>query len=153
MRPPEIEDRVMPGDWEGDPIKGALQASAVGTLVEQSTLFVALAKMDHATADAAVTGLGTVLNRINAQRREMAQHEQLAEMTGIKVYFADPHNPWQRGINENANGWLRQYFPTRTDLSGFTQIELDAIAWQLNTRPRKSLGGKCPAELYMPDTF
>ena len=137
MRPPEIEDRVMPGHWEGDLIKGARNASAVGTLVERSTLFVALAKMDHATAAVAVTGFGIVLNRINAQRRlsltydrvrEMAQHERLAEMTGIKAYFADPHSPWQRGINENTNGLLRQYFPKRTDLSGFTQIELDAVA-------------------------
>ena len=80
----------------------------------------------------------------------MAQHERLAEMTGIKVYFADPHSPWQRGINENTNGLLRQYFPKRPDLSSFTQIELDAVAWQLNTRLRKSLGWKCPAELSMP---
>ena len=137
MRPPEIEDRVMPGHWEGDLIKGGPTTSALGPLVERSTLFVALAKMDHATAAAAVTGFGTVLNRINAQRRlpltydrgrEMAQHEPLAELTGIKVHFADPHSPWQRGINENTNGLLRQYFPKRTDLSGFTQIELDAVA-------------------------
>ena len=102
MRPPEIEDRVMPGHWEGDLIKGARNASAVGTLVEQSTLFVALANMDHATAAAAVTGFGIVLNHINAQRRlsltydrgrEMAQPEQLAAMAGIKVYFSDPHSP------------------------------------------------------------
>ena len=137
MRPPEIEDRVMPGHWEGDLIKGARNASAVGTLVERTTLFVALAKMDHTTAAAAVTGFGTVLNRSNAQRRlpltydrgrEMAQPEPLAELTGIKVHFADPHSPWQRGINENTNGLLRQYFPKRTDRSGFTQIELDAVA-------------------------
>ena len=162
MRPPEIEDRVMPGHWEGDLIKGARNASAVVTLVERSTLFVALAKMDHATAAAVVAGFGTVLNRINAQLRlsltydrgrEMAQHERFAEMTGIKVYFADPHSPWQRGINENTNGLLRQYFPKRKDPSGFTQIELDAVAWELNTRPRKSLGWKCPAELFMPDSL
>ena len=70
----------------------------------------------------------------------MAQPERLAEITGIKVYFSDAHSPWQRDINENTNGLLRQYFPKRTDRSGFTQIELDAVAWQLNTRPRKSLG-------------
>ena len=160
MRPPEIEDRVMPGQWEGDLIKGARNASAVGTLVEQSVLFGALAKMNRTTAAVAVTGFGTVLNRINAQRRlslsydrgrEMAQPERLAEMTGIKVYFADARSPWQRGINENTNGLPRQYFPKRTDRFGFTQIELDAVAWQLNTRPRKSLGWKCPAELFMPD--
>ena len=103
-----------------------------------------------------------VLNRINAQRRlpltydrgrKMAQPERLTKMTGIKVYFTDPHSPWQRGSNENTNGLLRQYFPRRTDLSGFSQIELDAGAWQLNTRPRNSLGWKCPAELFMPDSF
>ena len=103
-----------------------------------------------------------VLNRINAQRRlpltydrgrKMAQPERLAELTGIKVHFAHPNSPWQRGINENTNGLLRQYFPKRTDLSGFSQIKLDAGAWQLNTRPRKSLGWNCPAELFMPDSF
>jgi IS30 family transposase len=162
MRPPEIDARVIPGHWEGDLIKGARNASAVGTLVERTTLFVALARMDNATADAAVTGFGTVLNRIDAQRRlsltydqgrEMAQHERLSEMTGVDVYFADPHSPWQRGINENTNGLLRQYFPKGTDLSRFTQAELDAVAWQLNTRPRKSLDFRCPAELFMPESF
>ena len=152
----------MPGHWEGDLIKSARNASAVGTLVERTTLFVALAKMDHATAAAAVAGFGTVLNRSDAQRRlsltynrgrEMAQPERLAELTGIKVYFADPHSPWQRGIDENTNGLLRQYFPRRTDLFGFTQIELDAVAWQLNTYPRKRLAWNYPAELFMPDSF
>ena len=85
------------------------------------------------------------------QGREMAQHERLAEMTGIAVYFADPHSPWQRGINENTNGLLRQYFPKGTNLSDFSQAQLDAVAWQLNSRPRKSLGWKCPAELFMPN--
>ena len=98
----------MTGQWEGDLIKGARNASAVGMLVERTTLFVALAKMDHATAAAAVIGFGTVLNRINAQRRlpltydrgrKMSKHERLAEMIGIKVYFADAHSPWQRGSN------------------------------------------------------
>ena len=162
MRPPKIEDRVMPGHWEGDLIKGARNASAVSTLVERRPLFVALAKMDYAASAAAVTGFGTMLYRIKAQRRlslsydrgrEMARPERLAGMTGIKVYFADPHSYWQRGIYENTNGLLRQYFPKRTDLSGFSQIELDAVAWQLNTRPHKSLGWKCPAELFMPDSF
>jgi len=161
-RPVEVEERLVPGHWEGDLIKGARNASAIGTLVERTTLFVTLAKMENASADAAVAGFSAVLNRIEAQRRlsmtydqgrEMAQHERLAELTGIAVYFADPHSPWQRGINENTNGLLRQYFPKGTDLSGFSQSQLDAVAWQLNTRPRKSLGWKCPAELFMPNDF
>ena len=83
----------------------------------------------------------------------MAAHQQLTEETGVKVYVADPHRPWQRGINENINGLLRQSLPKVSDLSGFTQEELDAIAWKLNTRPRKSRGFKCPAELFTPDAF
>ena len=162
LRPPEIDERVIPGHWEGDLIKGARNASAVGTLVERTTLFVTLAKVENSSAEAAVVGFGTVLNRIDVQRRlsmtydqgrEMAQHAQLTDKTGVKVYFADPHSPWQRGINENTNGLLRQYLPKGTDLSSFTQQQLDDIAWQLNTRPRKSLGFKCPVELFMPESF
>jgi IS30 family transposase len=162
QRPPEVDERVIPGHWEGDLIKGVRNASAIGTLVERTSLFVTLAKMDNASADAAVAGFGTVLNRIDAQRRlsmtydqgrEMAQHERLSDITGVKVYFADPHSPWQRGINENTNGLLRQYLPKGSDLSEFNQKQLDAIAWQLNTRPRKTLGWQCPAELFMPESF
>ncbi|HEX5339069.1 MAG TPA: IS30 family transposase [Gallionella sp.] len=161
-RPTEIEERLVPGHWEGDLIKGAHNRSSVGTLVERTTLFTVLARMDSASAESAVKGFGHVLNRIEAQKRlsmtydqgrEMAAHQQLTEATGIKVYFADPHSPWQRGINENTNGLLRQYLPKGSDLSGFTQEELDEIAWKLNTRPRKSLGFKCPAELFTPDAF
>jgi IS30 family transposase len=161
-RPPEIDERWVPGHWEGDFIKGAYNRSSVGTLVERTTLFTVLAKMDDATAASAVKGFSQVLNRIEAQKRlsmtydqgrEMAAHAQLTEATGIKVYFADPHSPWQRGINENTNGLLRQYLPKGSDLSVFTQNELDGIAWTLNTRPRKSLGFKCPAELFTPDAF
>jgi IS30 family transposase len=161
-RPPEIEERLVPGHWEGDLIKGARNASAIGTLVERTSLFVTLAKMENASADAAVEGFGFVLKRIDAQRRlsmtydqgrEMAQHARLTELTNIRVYFADPHSPWQRGINENTNGLLRQYFPKGTDLSGFSQAQLDAVAWKLNTRPRKSLDWRCPAELFMPESF
>ena len=159
-RPPEVEERLVPGHWEGDLIKGARNASAVGTLVERSCLFVTLAKVDNASADAAEKGFSFVLNRIDAQKRlsmtydqgkEMACHEKLAENTGIKVYFADPHSPWQRGINENTNGLLRQYLPKGTDLSVYSQEQLDQIALKLNTRPRKSLGWKCPAEIFLPD--
>jgi IS30 family transposase len=161
-RPPEIGERLVPGHWEGDLIKGARNASAVGTLVERKTLFTVLAKMEDASAASALDGFSQVLNRIGAQKRlsltydqgkEMASHMQLTEATGVKVYFADPHSPWQRGINENTNGLLRQYLPKGSDLSVFSQEELDEIAWRLNTRPRKSLGFKCPAELFTPDAF
>src|SRR3989338_9220733 len=161
-RPPEIEERLVPGHWEGDLIKGAHNRSSVGTLVERTTLYTVLAKMEDASAASAVKGFGHVLNRIEAQKRlsmtydqgrEMAGHQQLAAETGIRVYFADPHSPWQRGINENTNGLLRQYLPKGSDLSVFSQKELDAIAWKLNTRPRKSLGFKCPAQLFTPDAF
>lgn len=130
--------------------------------MERTTLFTMLAKMESATAASAVNGFSHVLNRIEGQKRlsmtydqwrEMARHVELTKSTGIKVYFADPHSPWQRGINENTNGLLRQYLPKGVDLSVFTQEDLDAIAWKLNTRPRKSLGFKCPAELFTPDAF
>lgn len=162
LRPPEVDERVIPGHWEGDLIVGRRNASAIGTLVERTTLFVTLAKVRDTTADAAVQGFSTVLERVDQQRRlsmtydqgkEMARHEQLSARTGVKVYFADPHSPWQRAINENTNGLLRQYFPKGADLSGLSQADLDAVAWQLNTRPRKTLGWKCPAELFMPESF
>jgi IS30 family transposase len=161
-RPPEIDERLVPGHWEGDLIKGARNASAVGTLVERTTLFTVLSRMDDGSAEAALSGFSFVLNRIAAQKRlsltydqgrEMAAHQQLTDATGVKVYFADPHSPWQRGINENTNGLLRDYLPKGMDLSGFTQKDLDAIAWELNTRPRKSLGFRCPAELFTPEAF
>ena len=160
--PPEVVERVVPGHWEGYQIKGACNRSAVGTLVERTTLFTVLAKLDNASAASVVKGFGQVPHRIAAQQRlsltydqgrEMPSHQKLTEDTGQKVYFADPYSPWQRGINENTNSLLRQYPPKRSDLSGFTQKELDAIAWKLNTRTRKSLSFKCPAQLFTPDAF
>ena len=149
--------------WEGDLIKGAHNHSAVGTLVERTTLlFTVLAKVDTATAESAVKGFGHVLKRIESQKRlslsydqgrEMAAYQQRTKDTGVTVHVADPHSPWQRGINKKITGLLRQYLPKGRYLSGFTQEELDAIAWKLNTRPRKSLGFKCPAELFTPNAF
>ncbi|MDQ7058565.1 MAG: IS30 family transposase [Ghiorsea sp.] len=161
-RPLEIEERIIPGHWEGDLIKGARNASSIGTLVERTSLFVTLVKLDSATAKDVEQGFAHVLNRIDAQKRlsmtydqgrEMAWHKLLATETGIKVYFADPHSPWQRGRNENTNGLLRQYLPKGTDLSVYSQQELDEIAWKLNTRPRKTLNFRCPAEIFMPESF
>ena len=161
-RPPEVEERLVPGHWEGDLIKGAGNRSAVGTLVERTTLFTVLSKMDNASAEAALSGFSHVLNRIEAQTRlsltydqgrEMAAHQRLTAATGVKVYFADPHSPWKRGLSENTNGLLRQYLPKGSDLSEHSQEALDEIAWKLNTRPRKSLGFRCPAELFTPDAF
>jgi transposase, IS30 family len=157
VRPAEIEDRLIPGHWEGDLIKGAGNRSSVGTLVERTTGFVVLAKMDNATTKTVVESFAAVLNREPAalrktmtydQGREMHGHALLTERTGVKIYFADPHSPWQRGSNENTNGLLRQYMPKGSDLSIYSQDELDAIALSLNTRPRARLGFKTPLTVY-----
>lgn len=157
VRPPEIGDRLIPGHWEGDLIKGARNQSSVGTLVERSSRLVLLARMDGATADAALAGFTRSLNRVHGsmrktltydQGKEMSRHKDLTAATGVTVYFADPHSPWQRGSNENTNGLLRQYLPKGADLSDLTQDDLDAIAWKLNTRPRKIHGFRMPIEVY-----
>lgn len=157
VRPPEVEDRLVPGHWEGDLIKGARNQSAVGTLVERTSRLVLLARMEGATAEAALVGFTCILNRVHMpmrktltydQGKEMSRHKDLTAVTGVAVYFADPHSPWQRGSNENTNGLLRHYLPKGTDLSGLTQEELDAIAWKLNTRPRKLHGFRSPIEVY-----
>jgi IS30 family transposase len=159
-RPVEVDERLVPGHWEGDLIKGAANRSQVGTLVERTTLFTVLAKMEHATAACAAESFSRVLARIDSQMlrsltydqgREMSAHELFSQGTGMAVYFAHPHSPWERGINENTNGLLRDYLPKGSDLSIYTQDELDTIAWTLNVRPRKSLGWKCPAELFLPE--
>tara|TARA_R110001606_G_C15204220_1_gene632084 strand:+ start:105 stop:869 length:765 start_codon:yes stop_codon:yes gene_type:complete len=156
LRPPEIERRAMPGHWEGDLIKGKNNASAVGTLVELSSGYVILAKLNDATATSAVEGFSAALNRMPLaarksmtydQGREMAKHADITQATGVAIYFCDPHSPWQRGSNENINGLIRQYLPKGTDLSRHTQEELDAIALQLNMRPRKRFDFRCPIEV------
>ncbi|MGH8352966.1 MAG: IS30 family transposase [Pseudomonas sp.] len=156
LRPPEIEDRLMPGHWEGDLIKGKANASAVGTLLERSSGYVMLIKMNDATATSAVEGFSAALNRMPLavrksmtydQGREMTRHAEITQKTGVAIYFADPHSPWQRGSNENINGLIRQYLPKGTDLSVHSQEQLDAIAYELNIRPRKRFEWKCPIEV------
>lgn len=160
LRPPEIEDRQFPGHWEGDLIKGADNASAVGTLVERTSRLLMLVKLPHPKPASAANVLQAFTDKLNSiaqpmrlsmtydQGREMALHKSLTKQTGIAVYFCDPHSPWQRGSNENMNGLVRQYLPKSTDLSGYTQQQLDAIADEINARPRKGLGVRCPLAVY-----
>jgi IS30 family transposase len=172
QRPAEAEDRAVPGHWEGDLILG-LDSSAIGTLVERTTRFTMLlhlARMHgHGAeprvkngpalaghgAEAVRDAIASVITTLPEQLRrsltwdqgaEMAQHAQLRIDTGLAIYFCDPHSPWQRGTNENTNGLLRQYFPKGTDISKYTPADLHAIAAALNSRPRKTLGWKTPAE-------
>ena len=153
-RPAEIEDRAIPGHWEGDLI-GGTKNSHIATLVERRSRFVMLVKVsskDTATVVAALTQhvgkLPATLRRSLTWDRglEMAQHKSFTVDTEVKVYFCDPQSPWQRGSNENTNGLLRQYFPKRTDLSAHSQADLDEVALRLNQRPRKTLGFQTPAD-------
>ena len=157
LRPPEVEDRVMPGHWEGDLIKGAGNKSAVGVLVERTSRLVLLARMEDASAAAALAAFTVKLNSIAAplrqsltydQGKEMARHAELAANANVRVYFCDPHSPWQRGTCENTNGLLRQYLPKGTDLSIYTQDELDAIADSLNNRPRATHDWRTPLQVF-----
>jgi IS30 family transposase len=156
-RPADVATRTVPGHWEGDLLKGARNGSAVGTLVERTTRLVLLARMDGTDAASAYQGFTQKLRHVPAPLRktltydrgkEMAEHERLAHHLSIQVFFADPHSPWQRGTNENTNGLLRQYLPKGTDLSTYTQRELNTIAHRLNTRPRKCLDFATPLEVY-----
>jgi IS30 family transposase len=171
-RPPEVEDRAVPGHWEGDLLIG-LERSAIGTLVERSTQFTMLIHLPrqegyrhkHAVKNGpALAGYGavTMKNALAAtittlpeqlrqsltwdRGKEMSAHAQFKIETGVPVYFADPHSPWQRGTNENTNGLLRQYFPKGTDLARWTAEDIQAVAATLNNRPRKTLSWKTPAE-------
>ena len=156
-RPEDIAERLIPGHWEGDLIKGAANRSAVGTLVERKSRLVMIARMDGLTAAAAQTAFERLFGLVPQELRksmtydrgtEMARHADITKNTGVKVYFADPYSPWQRGSNENMNGLIRQYLPKGTDLSGYSQDQLDEIAFRLNSRPRKILDFKTPYEVF-----
>jgi IS30 family transposase len=156
-RPAEVDERVLPGHWEGDLIIGARNASAVGTLVERSSLWVMLVKLHSTRAEDVLQGYSRSFKALPLhvrktltydQGKEMALHRTLSQRTGLSIYFADPHSPWQRGICENINGLLRQYLPKGRDLSVFNQATLNRIADSLNRRPRKTLGWRTPQDVF-----
>jgi IS30 family transposase len=158
-RPPVVDDddRPLLGDWEGDLIAGTASKSAIGTLVERRTGFVMLLHLpsDHraeTVRDAIVAAVQTLPEALRRsltwdQGRELAKHAEITAATDLPVYFCDPHSPWQRAVNENTNGLLRQYFPKNINLAQFPKEHLDAVAAQLNARPRKRHGFRTPAEV------
>jgi IS30 family transposase len=157
-RPPEIEDRAIPGHWEGDLIIGSTSTrSAIGTLVERTSGFVMLLHLpgDHTAltvSTAMIKAMNTLPEQLRRsvtwdQGREMAKHQEITMATGMPIYFCDPHSPWQRGSNENTNGLLRQYFPKSTDLSFHGPGILNNVATELNARPGKRHGYRTPAEV------
>jgi transposase, IS30 family len=159
QRPAEASDRAVPGHWEGDLIVGKANRSYIGTLVERQTRYVLLSYLGNDASTETVTAkIAEQIARLPEQLRrsltwdqgcEMASHRQFTVATGVKVYFCDPHSPWQRGSNENTNGLLRQYFPKGTDLAAHDQAELDHVAAELNDRPRQTLDWLTPAEKMM----
>lgn len=155
-RPASIEDRAVPGHWEGDLVFGSGN-SQIATLVERQTRYVMLVKLDGKDSQTVVNALIKNARKLPQELyksltwdrgTEMHAHKQFTVATDIQVYFCDPQSPWQRGSNENTNGLLRQYMPKGMNLSGFTQTQLNAIARQLNERPRKTLGFQTPAEMF-----
>ena len=154
VRPAAVEDRAIPGHWEGDLLAGA-KNTHIATLVERQSRFVQLIKVPGKDTETVVRALTRHVRRLPEglmasltwdRGTEMAEHKRFTVATDVAVYFCDPQSPWQRGTNENTNGLLRQYFPKGTDLSTFTQAKLNAIALRMNTRPRKTLGFMTPAE-------
>lgn len=158
-RPAEVEDRAVPGHWEGDLIIGTREGSSqIGTLLERSSRFLMLVHLpDNRAAITVKNAIATKIGRLPDaafrtltwdQGFEMRQHAAFTVDTGVQVYFCDPHSPWQRGSVENANGLLRQYFPRGSDFSKLSEADLDLVADELNTRPRKVLGYRTPAEVF-----
>lgn len=154
-RPPAVEDRAVPGHWEGDLVAGRAR-SHIATLVERQSRFVMLVRVPASDSATVVRALARRVQRLPAhlkhsltwdRGKEMAHHKQFTIATDVQVYFCDPRSPWQRGSNENTNGLLRQYFPKGMDLRPVTQRQLDTVAHKLNTRPRETLGWRTPAEV------
>jgi transposase, IS30 family len=157
LRPPEVAARIVPGHWEGDLIKGAMNRSSVGTLVERISRYVMLVKLDGNTAEDVLDGFKRRLKSVPESLRktmtydqgsEMALHETLSRQLKMDIFFCDPHSPWQRGSNENANGLVREYLPKGMDLSQVTHQQLTAIEHSLNHRPRKILNFHSPHEVF-----
>lgn len=156
VRPAEIEDRAVPGHWEGDLIIGKQGKSAIVTLVKRQTRYVLLARIGQLKSSAHVCA--AIIDQIERlpdhlvrsltwnRGKELANHVEFTVDTGVQVYFCDPRSPWQRGSNENTNGLLRQYFPKGTDLAIHDQTRLDEVAFALNDRPRRTLGWMKPSE-------
>ena len=156
-RPAEAADRTVPGHWEGDLIMGQAHRSAVGVLIERTTRYLILVQLENKDAFSVYQAFARKFRHVPAIWRktltydrgtEMAEHARLTDKVGIKVYFGDPHSPWQRAACENTNGLIRQYLPKSTDLGQFSQTTLNAIAERLNTRPRKTLHWFTPKEIY-----
>jgi len=146
----------VPGHWEGDLVMGS-RKTCIGTLVERSTRYLLLMKLEKNTAEAVRTAMAEKIRLLPSELKrsitwdrgtEMAEHLKFTVATGVQIYFCDPRSPWQRGTNENTNGLVRQYFPKGTDLSVHSQAELDAVAQQLNGRPRQTLGWMTPSQRF-----
>jgi IS30 family transposase len=155
-RPASVEDRAVPGHWEGDLLFGS-NNSQIATLVERHTRYLLLAKVNSKDTETVINALIKQAKKLPSELyrsltwdrgKEMAEHKRFTLATDIKVYFCDPQNPWQRGSNENTNGLLRQYFPRGTDVSIYSQAKLNAVARRLNERPRKTLDYETPAERF-----